>query len=252
MQLPESAPSIRVLYVDDDPDCLAAVARALVCSGFAVRCVGSPADAEAQLAGSEFDVLLSDIHMPGNTRLEWIQRVLGSGQSPPVVLMTGNPDLETAVSAANSPVAAYLLKPPDASELVATLRRVAVQKFRQAELQAVAAEIARLVRTDATGIEPAAELAAQLLGLSKLLSAAAHTSPRESLALAGGPWRAAIEDTIEVLDQTKHQFRSRELGALRLRLRAMLAPEARKKPAAMPMHASSLTANEFVLAVKNH
>jgi DNA-binding response OmpR family regulator len=252
MQLPESAPSIRVLYVDDDPDCLAAVARALVCSGFAVTCVGSPADAEAQLAASEFDVLLSDIHMPGNTRLEWIQRVLGAGQTPPVVLMTGSPDLETAVCAANSPVAAYLLKPPVASELVATLRRVAVQKFRRAELQAVAAEIARVVRPDASSAGPAADLAARLLELSKLLSAVAHTSSRESLSLAGGPWRAAIEDTIQVLEQTKHQFRSRELGALRFRLRAMLGPEPRKNSGEIQMPRSSLVANEFVLAVKNN
>ena len=111
---------------------------------------------------------------------------LAQAQLPPVLLVTGTPDLETACRAANLPVAGYLLKPFDFSaldEVVQRVRRLA--------------DYCTSLRTQ-PGRVPAGH-------------------PGEET------WRTAITETIGVLEKTKHSFRSKELGGLRQRLQRLLA-----------------------------
>lgn len=211
----------RILLVDDEPEIGAALFAWLERQGYDAAFAEGPAQADALLAAREFDVVLSDIQMPGNFKLEWIARHLQSPCPPPVLLMTGNPELETAMRAANLPVAGYLLKPLFYEEAAATLERLATDHHRRRELLDLANEVTRLLA--AVSAPPADPLAVELHRLARQLAAEAQRSPRETKpADTGGQWREAVAHTIAVLEKTKHSFRSKELGELRRRLEQLV------------------------------
>ncbi len=215
----------RILLVDDEPEIGAALFAWLERQGYAVTFAEGPEQADALLAASEFDVVLSDIQMPGNFKLEWIARHLQAPCPPPVLLMTGNPELETAMRAANLPIAGYLLKPLFYEEVAATLERLADDHRRRRELLDLSNEVTRLLAAaKSTDADP---LAGELHRLARQLAAEAQRSPRETKhADAGGQWRDAVAETIVVLEKTKHSFRSKELGELRRRLQQLVPAKA--------------------------
>src|SRR3954471_6999947 len=97
----EAVDRARVLLVDDDPNSGFALCGWLTCKGYDVVQASGPAEADARLADAAFDVVISDIHMPGNERLQWVEELLQRSNPPAIVLLTGNPEYETACRAAN-------------------------------------------------------------------------------------------------------------------------------------------------------
>lgn len=216
-------PLPRLLLVDDDVAAGPILAEWVGRQGYDVTYADGPAAATAALRGPEFELILSDIQMPGNHRLEWIERLFRAEQPPPVVLMTGNPELETAMRAANLPIAAYLLKPLDLGALAATMTRLVQRHRQQGELRAAARDIARWL--EEAGPLPAAgdaALASRFHALVRTLTTEASRDYRAPADREDAPWREAVADAIVVLEKTKHSFRSRELGQLRARLERFL------------------------------
>ncbi len=121
-----------VLLVDDDPFVLRAVERMLKSGGYTVEKVndGQLAAREAMTGG--FSVILSDIHMPGITGTEMMNVLRAYGCDTPVVLMTGNPSLETARDAVACGALQYLTKPIDRADLSRALDR-AMERARELE-----------------------------------------------------------------------------------------------------------------------
>jgi CheY-like chemotaxis protein len=217
---------LRILLVDDEPETGAALEGWLRRRGYDTVFAAGPADADRALAQGAFDVVLSDIQMPGNFRLEWIERRLQADCPPPILLMTGSPELETAMRAANLPVAGYLLKPLDYDETAGAIERLAADHRRRLELLALSREVMRLLATREAPPQDGDAFATQLQQLAQQLAGEAQRHPRESaLASNASPWRAAIAETIAVLEKTKHSFRSKELGELRRRLVRLTEPE---------------------------
>lgn len=220
----------RILLVDDEPEIGAALFAWLERQGYDAAFAEGPDQADALLAAREFDVVLSDIQMPGNFKLEWIARQLQAPCPPPVLLMTGNPELETAMRAANLPIAGYLLKPLFYDEVAATLERLAADHRRRRELLDLSNEVTRLLAAaKSTAADP---LAKELHRLARQLAAEAQRSPRETKHADGSAhWRDAVAHTIVVLEKTKHSFRSKELGELRRRLQQLVpAKPEREQP----------------------
>jgi DNA-binding NarL/FixJ family response regulator len=106
------------------------MSKVLERDGFEVTCVGDVDDALEQLANGEYDVLISDIYMPGNHDLRLVQEVAGA---MPVIVVTGAPSIPTAVSAVRSAAFDYLVKPVDPNTLVERTR-AAVEKARAMRL----------------------------------------------------------------------------------------------------------------------
>jgi DNA-binding response OmpR family regulator len=221
---PETDVRGRILLVDDDPMAGAIVGAWLDEMGYATTYTTSPAEADQRLASASFDLVLSDVRMPGNYQLEWVERLLGRAATPPVLLITGTPDLETACRAANLPVAGYLLKPLDFTLLDPLLQRVLRDQGRRREFIRLAQDIIQVL--GARGIAGTAEesaLIGRLAGLATCLPVrtvrVAADHPAEEV------WRSAITDAIAVIESTKHSFRSKELGRLRQRLRQIVASD---------------------------
>jgi len=121
----EDLKGISVLLVDDQPDALEGLARLLRAGSARVATAASGPEALELLRTDVFDVLLSDIGMPGQDGYEFIRAVRASGNLIPAAALTA---LARAADRGTALLAGYtvhLAKPIDASELFATVTALA-------------------------------------------------------------------------------------------------------------------------------
>ena len=206
-----------ILVVDDDPVTCAMLAAWLEHRGAKALVAESVAAADAILASQPVELVLSDVHLPGNQQLRWVQGVLARPGAPAVLLITGNPELETTLRAANLATSGYLVKPLEFSELERRCNDILSARNRRRELLDLSRETARLLESpdEGAGLDPS--LRSHLSRLAGNLSAAADRGDRDT-APSEEPWRRTIVEAIAVLEKTKHAFRSKDLGILRRRL----------------------------------
>lgn len=113
----------RVLVVEDDPDVRALLRTWLEDAGYEV---GAHPDAESALADLDArhaDVVLTDISLPGMSGIAFLREVRARDLDVPVLLVTGDPRLETAIEAVEYGAARYLLKPVQARRLLDEVAR---------------------------------------------------------------------------------------------------------------------------------
>jgi hemerythrin-like metal-binding protein len=115
----------RVLVADDDAASRMIVERMLQIAGAMVECVPSGQQALDRLtadAGSEWDILVSDLRMPGLGGEELAERVWNSGLHLPVLFLTADALSSTKEMLESKPLAACLTKPVLIEELIHTIR----------------------------------------------------------------------------------------------------------------------------------
>lgn len=100
-----------LLVVDDDEAVLKMTTRLLQRRGYRVVACSSGEEALSWLARETFDCMLSDIQMPGIDGVRLLRAVRDLDLDLPVVLVTGNPNVETAASAVEYGAFQYLIKP---------------------------------------------------------------------------------------------------------------------------------------------
>ena len=100
-----------VLLVDDDPLILRALQRTLERSELSVEPYSNAEAALNRIEAGGVDVVVCDITLPGMTGIELLRRIHEREPDLPVVLMTGNPGIESATEAINYGVHKYLVKP---------------------------------------------------------------------------------------------------------------------------------------------
>jgi DNA-binding response OmpR family regulator len=199
---------------------------------------GDATAARAALAESDFDLLLCDINLPDTDGPDFVAAIEGRNRGVPVIFLTGQPTLETAIRSVQLRVVAYLIKPPNLDEL----RRLVQQSVaRYRELRAVAASRSRLKEWDgqlarleqalespesgATGVERLRltlhQLGALLVDLDRsIASLSAGAGSREALGQLD--FVASLRRTVQVLEQTRSSFKSKALGDLRKELESVL------------------------------
>jgi EAL domain-containing protein (putative c-di-GMP-specific phosphodiesterase class I)/ActR/RegA family two-component response regulator len=118
MRADQAARKPKVLIVDDEEPLLRIHARLLAGAGYEVVTAIDGSAALRALEGSAFDVILSDIDMPGMNGIQLLERVRSHDLDVPVVLVTGSPKIETAIVAIERGALRYLVKPVESSELV--------------------------------------------------------------------------------------------------------------------------------------
>jgi DNA-binding NtrC family response regulator len=122
-----------VLIVDDEPGILSFLQRALG-SGFGLVEVASDADAaDAVLARCHFDLIISDIRLPGRTGVEWIAALREQDQMTPVIFMTAHADLQTAIMALRAGASDFILKPFRLEQMQAAIERCLERQRLQKE-----------------------------------------------------------------------------------------------------------------------
>jgi EAL domain-containing protein (putative c-di-GMP-specific phosphodiesterase class I) len=130
----------RVLIVDDEPALLRGLARVLGSRGYAVTTAPNGTEAQRTFAHGHFDLVLTDISMPECDGLTLLQQVRNTDKDIPVILITGEPSVGTAVKALECGAFHYLTKPVDLKTLdevvdkAVCLRRMTLMKRQAAEL----------------------------------------------------------------------------------------------------------------------
>ncbi len=113
----------RVLVVDDERLVARVLARTLEAAGHEVKTCYDGAAALVEIAKSDFDLVLSDISMPGLDGIELLRSVRQLELDLPVVLVTGTPSMHSAIDAVEYGALRYLQKPVDSAVLRETVNR---------------------------------------------------------------------------------------------------------------------------------
>ena len=100
-----------LLLVDDEPAVLKVTQRLLERRGYQVVACHSAEEALTRLGQEVFDVVLSDVQMPGIGGLGLLRVVHEQDAELPVILVTGNPSDEAELAAKQLHVFQYLTKP---------------------------------------------------------------------------------------------------------------------------------------------
>ena len=101
----------RVLVVDDVSEQRELFELILAEDGYAVTSASNGDEALTLLQDHSFDVVVSDIMMPGLTGIDLLRAIRERDLDLPVLLLTGSPNLESAARAVNEGALRYLLKP---------------------------------------------------------------------------------------------------------------------------------------------
>ena len=113
----------RVLCVDDEPVILQILRRLLEVQGFDAVSCNDPLLAGSVFAGGGFDVVITDIHMPGMDGLTLMRSLREKQPEIPVVVVTGHGTVDTAIQALREGATGMLVKPFTGEELMAEVRR---------------------------------------------------------------------------------------------------------------------------------
>lgn len=118
-----AAPGWTVLCVDDEPNILSALRRALRGQGYRVLTAGGGDEALALLAREPVDLVISDMRMPGMDGAQLLEQVHRRWPQVLRMLLTGHADMGSTVAAINrGRILRYIAKPWDEHELLDAAR----------------------------------------------------------------------------------------------------------------------------------
>lgn len=120
---PSEGLSINILVVDDEGAIRYSIGKTLQRVGYQVSAAESAEDALKQLSEQPFDVVLTDIRMPGLTGVELLSRIKERAPDAIVILMTGYASLGTAVEALRLGAHDYLIKPISSQDIRQSVAR---------------------------------------------------------------------------------------------------------------------------------
>jgi DNA-binding NtrC family response regulator len=110
-----------LLLVDDDPNTLASLSRAFRLAGHEATVCDNAARAVELLRTETFDLILSDVVMPGRSGLELLEDLKKAGVKTPIVLISGQANIEMAVKATKLGALDFLEKPLSTDKLLVTV-----------------------------------------------------------------------------------------------------------------------------------
>jgi len=201
-----------VLVIDDETGILESLRILLKNEGFLPVIANGGKQALEQLADLRPDIILSDVRMPNVGGVQVLSAARALDPEMPVILMTAQATLQSAMQAVNEGAFYYIQKPFRNDELLAILRRAAEHRMLRVENRSLRQEITRRERT-ASG-RPA--------GTSKcwldVVRLAEVVAPTDSTILIGGEsgtGKEIIARYIHDLSQrAQGQFLSINCGAL--------------------------------------
>ena len=112
-----------ILVIDDDERLRTLLRRFLEESGFRVTVAGNAGEARQILAGIEFDLLVVDIMMPGETGLEFLTDIR-EDNAVPALFLTAMSDAENRIEGLEAGADDYIPKPFEPRELVLRIKRI--------------------------------------------------------------------------------------------------------------------------------
>ena len=235
-----------VLVADDDAAFCDTTCDLLREAGYEVDSVPDAQAAHSRMAEKNYDLLITDIRMPGSRELDYLKPSEAQAIRIPVIVITGYPSVETASKALRLPVVSYLVKPLDIEPFLAEVRRVVgLQRIQSAvhraveqsqalvhQLGAAKALLATNPR-EATSAPNAQHLLHLLLDDVRSTMAtleqyfvasmqAGTIAPDQSATFRPLALVEILQEAVIVLGKTRDTFKSKELGDLRQKIEKLL------------------------------
>ena len=135
-------PLKKVLVVDDDPVVGRSFERVLSGKGYAVITARDGEEALRKLDAEAYDVVFTDIRMPGMSGLEVAERVKASQPWLPVVIVTGYGTEENETRAEAAGVAEFLRKPLSPEAIEGSAKKALLERIEHAAAEEAAAPVA--------------------------------------------------------------------------------------------------------------
>jgi DNA-binding NtrC family response regulator len=172
--------NIEALIIDDDSQMRLTVELALEGEGFAPMFAATAEEGLEVAKGRNFDVVLLDLHLPGMSGIEMLNSLRDLPQPPETVVLTGRPDLDTAVEAIKLGAYDYLSKPFDAFKLLSTLKNAAAKYRLNRENAALKHTVSRHLPS------PGGLVIADSPGMKKVLRVIEKIAPSDASVLIQG------------------------------------------------------------------
>lgn len=232
----------RILLADDEPVFAEATADLLRREGYTVDTVGDAHQALEAVEANEYELVISDLEMPGNEELALLRKLAETRGGLPVIVITGYPSLRSALTCIDLPCAAYLTKPVELEQLIGKVN-MAVRRYRsyvamrrsEDRVREWQEEMHRLSEANPAGSGADSFLALTLRNVMGSLSdleqvgraaLGENSETQHACQLIncprGNQLYRAVEETVEVLEATKGAFKSKQLGDLRKKLELLL------------------------------
>ena len=119
-----TAPKPHLLLIDDDPNTLASLSRAFRLAGYEATVCDSAIRALELIRAERFDMIFSDVVMPGKDGISLLEDLKAAGTTTPVVMISGQASVEIAVRATRLGAVDFLEKPLSTERLLVTAENV--------------------------------------------------------------------------------------------------------------------------------
>jgi DNA-binding NtrC family response regulator len=133
-----------LLIIDDDANTLASLSRAFRLAGHEAAVCDNPARALELVKSEKYDLIFSDVVMPGIDGLKLLEQIRAAGVTTPVVMMSGQAHIEMAVKATRLGALDFLEKPISTDKLLLTLQNALKMERLEREVQQLRHQVAPL------------------------------------------------------------------------------------------------------------
>jgi EAL domain-containing protein (putative c-di-GMP-specific phosphodiesterase class I) len=243
--------AIRLLLVDDDPAVNRAYGAVLSRRGVVVEMATNGREAVERVKADAFDVIVSDIAMPEMSGIDFLRVVRAHDVDVPVILMTGEPGLDSAVRAVEFGAFRYLAKPVPGAELAETVMRAArmhkLARVKREALELAGGESKRLGERAALEVRFAGAVRLMWMAFQPIVAWPEQTVfGYEALLRSDEP---LMKNPAEILDAAERLGRVHELGR---GVRALIAGAANDAPEGVKLfvnlHSADLNDDELYAA----
>lgn len=143
----------KILIVDDNAVLLETISDLLITYGYEVDVLHSAAKALKQLGEKQYDMIISDVNMPGITGMELLERIRNTvNDTIPVILMTGEITTDYAIKAIRLGASDFIGKPIDVKGLLHAIK-LHIRRNKQQNLQLVLRDLVNVACMEYT-IQP--------------------------------------------------------------------------------------------------
>ncbi|MEQ9545844.1 MAG: sigma-54 dependent transcriptional regulator [Marinobacter sp.] len=170
----------RILIVEDEEIIRSAVRKLLQHAGYEVADAGSVEEAEQSQDPDEFDLIISDLRLPGAPGTELINRA----PNTPVLIMTSYASLRSAVDSMKMGAVEYIAKPFDHDEMLAAVENILARK-QHASTNESASDTPTSGDDTASG-DPASIMYGKCEAMQKVFTLIRKVAPTETTVLIQG------------------------------------------------------------------
>jgi len=124
----------KILLLDDEEIFVRPLARTILAEGYLVDTAATAEEARRKLRADEFDLLVTDVRLPGTDGIAFTREIRAEHPDMPVIVMTAYGSIRTAVEAMKAGAEDYILKPFEPEEILLLIQRaLEIQALRVAD-----------------------------------------------------------------------------------------------------------------------